>query len=267
MFPRVEGRELRALQAAVAASVALHAFVLFVLPGIRAPALAPALPTLTAVLRSPAPAARPSQVESSPPPPQEAKPVVEPTPKPVTPKVEPAKPPPPATPKIAVPAPAAPAASTTAAAPAATPAASPVSAPDTKAGTGTAPATPSTTVATAAPSAPSVSSSSSEPADPNALQGYKVQLAQFATKYKRYPATALQQHWEGIAEVKLTIGPDGRIRDAVIANSSGYEMLDKVAIEMVRKAAPLTEIKPSLRNKEFSVNLPIVFNIEHKTGG
>jgi protein TonB len=93
-----------------------------------------------------------------------------------------------------------------------------------------------------------------------------VQLAAFAAKYKRYPATALESHWEGIAEVKLTIGADGRIREAVIVNSSGHDMLDKVAIDMVRKAAPLTEIKPALRNKEFSINLPIVFNIERKSG-
>jgi hypothetical protein len=33
---------------------------------------------------------------------------------------------------------------------------------------------------------------------------------------------------------------------------------------MVRKAAPITEISTGLRNREFSINLPIVFSIERK---
>ena len=85
-------------------------------------------------------------------------------------------------------------------------------------------------------------------------------------KYKRYPRVAVERGWEGITEVKLSIGPDGKIREAVVAVSSGHEILDQQAIEMVRKAAPLTEITSGLRNREFSINLPIVFNIERKGG-
>ena len=224
----------------------------------------PALPTLSAVLRSPPPSIEPAAAPKAP-----AEPVREaqkPPPEPKT-KAEPPRPKTPApqlttptpqpqaapAPPTAVPAPAAP---TTAAAPA------PVTANESRPGASTAVSQPPTVVAAAAPN----SAVASGPADPDALQSYKVQLAALAAKYKRYPATALESHWEGIAEVKLTIGADGRIREVVIANSSGHDVLDKVAMDMVRKAAPLTEIKAALRNREFSINLPIVFNIEHKSG-
>jgi protein TonB len=124
-------------------------------------------------------------------------------------------------------------------------------------------ASPPTAVASSAPSA---ASASAEPADPTALQSYKIQLAAFAQKYQRYPRQAVEQKWEGIAEVKLTIGENGRIREAVIASSSGHDELDQEAIAMVRKAAPLTEIKSALRNREFSINLPVVFHLKREGG-
>jgi protein TonB len=123
-----------------------------------------------------------------------------------------------------------------------------------------------TAVATAAPGAPASASPRAEPADPNALQGYKVQLATYAAKYKRYPRLALERGWEGITEVKLTIGADGSIREVAVAASSGHDLLDQQAVEMVRKAAPVTQITSALRNREFSINLPVVFNIERKGG-
>jgi periplasmic protein TonB len=263
LFPPLEPRQFRALQIGIAASVLLHALVLFLAPGFRTPPRhMPALPTLSAVLRSPPPSVEPASApKTAAEPVREAqKPPPEPKPKaePPRPKIQ--------TPQLTTPTPqaqAAPAtpASTAPATPAAT-APAPVTASETKSGSSAATAQPPPVLASSAPNVAAASS----PADPDALEGYKVQLAAFAAKYKRYPATALESHWEGIAEVKLTIGADGRIREAVIVNSSGHDVLDKVAIDMVRKAAPLTEIKPALRNKEFSINLPIVFNIERKSG-
>jgi protein TonB len=264
LFPPLEPHHYRALQIGIAASLLLHALVLFLAPGFHTQAhQLPALPTLSAVLRSPPPSVEPASAPKAP-----ADPIRDAQKSPPEPKAK-AEPPKPKTqsPQLTTPtpqpqaAPAAPAVPTPPA-PAAPAAPAPVVANESKPGASAAASPPSTVVATAAPS----SAVASGPADPDALESYKVQLAAYAAKYKRYPATALESHWEGIAEVKLTIGADGRIRDVAIANSSGHEVLDKVAIDMVRKAAPLTEIRPALRNREFSINLPIVFNIERKTG-
>lgn len=241
-------REQRTLQLAIAASLALHALVLLFAPGVRVPPPAPVLPTLTAVLNTARILAEPARSEpekTRAEPPQPQRPVAEARPKP-----EAAKPGTPAMTAPSVePAPAIPASSASDGNRASAPSSSPGGPP-----------------AVVASAAPGSSASRAEPADPNALQNYKVQLAAYAAKYRKYPASALRSGWEGIAEVKLTIGPDGRIREAVIAASSGHEILDQQAIEMVRKAAPITEISAGLRNREFTINLPIVFNIERKGG-
>jgi periplasmic protein TonB len=256
-LPNVGIREQRALVLGIAASIVLHAMVLLMAPGFQAKQYVPELPTLTAVLRQPeAPVAAPAPPEAVTP-----KPVTEP-PKPVAAKPE-ARPEPPK-PRANVP----PAATQAAGAPVLTaPSSSP--APSVAAATGTpseakaGPVAPPTTVASAAPSA---ASASAEPIDPQALQGYKIQLAGFAQKYQRYPPKAIAQRWQGITEVKITIGENGRIRDAVVATSSGHDELDQEAIAMVRKAAPITEIKSALRNREFSINLEVVFQLKPANG-
>lgn len=247
-FSAMDARERHALQFAVAASILLHALALFIAPGMRAPERAPVLPPLTALLRAspqieaPLPVAREQPGAE----PEKPRPVAEPKPAPTAESAEPqAGEPPPMS------APSSKAAPSVAAADNA--------APETK------PA-PAAAAALASAALSAASSARAEPADPNALQGYKVQLAAFASKYKRYPRLALERGWEGIAEVKLTIGADGQVREAVIGVSSGHELLDREAVDMVRKAAPLTEITAALRNREFSVNLPIVFNIARKSG-
>jgi protein TonB len=250
LFPPLEPHQFRALQIGIAASVLLHALVLFVAPGFRAPPRQlPALPTLSAVLRSPPPSAEPASAPKAP-----AEPVREAQKPPPEPKAEPPRPKT-QTPQLTTQTPqpqAAPAAPTAPApvTPAAT-APAPVTASETKAGSSAAMAQPPPVLASSAPNAAAASS----PADPDAVQAYLVHLAANAQKYELFPEAGRGQHWQGIATLRLTIGANGRIRDIVVVNSSGHEEFDKIAIGMIRKGAPLTEIKPELRGREFSVDV------------
>jgi protein TonB len=244
-------REYRALLFAIAASLALHTLTLLLAPGFGAPIKAPpGLPALTAVLRDlPQPDSTPPQLE-----PQavtQPRPASEPRP-----KADPARPRPQNAPLLtsppSQPAPAIPAAES-----------GPVDTNSNTAAPTSSVVAPQTTIASTATTS---AIAHVEPADPGALQGYKVQLAAFAQKYQRYPPQAREREWEGIAEVKLTIGENGRIREVSIASSSGHDILDQEAMAMVRKAAPLAEITSALRNKEFSINLPVVFHLKHEGG-
>ncbi len=249
-------REYRALLIGIAASLAIHAMVLCLAPGFRPQKYVPELPTLTAVLRDvpqpetlTQPARGQPQPETEPP-----RPAAEPRPKPeaVKPRVQA---PLPLTAPSLQPAP-------TPAADAAAPDSKP--APAASAAPASAVPAPPAVVAT---TAPSVAATHTETVDPDALRDYQVHLGGNAAKYMRYPRTAVENNWEGIAEVKLTIGENGRIRALEIATSSGHDILDQQAIEMVRKAAPLTEIPGALRNKEFNTrSIFIRFNIERKGG-
>jgi protein TonB len=53
---------------------------------------------------------------------------------------------------------------------------------------------------------------------------------------KRYPPEALKRRWEGTVTLRLTIGEGGELRDVSVEQSSGYRVLDREAIRMMRKA-------------------------------
>ena len=83
-----------------------------------------------------------------------------------------------------------------------------------------------------------------------------------AKRYKRYPAQAMDKGWQGRVVVRLVIGANGRIRSNQIETSSGYEILDRQALDMVRKGKPLTRIPAALRGREFSVDIPVIFDLQ-----
>ena len=64
----------------------------------------------------------------------------------------------------------------------------------------------------------------------------------------------------------MVIGPEGNIVSISIRSRSGYEVLDQQALEMIRKAKPLTPIPPALRGKGFTIDVPVVFSLKEETG-
>ncbi|MGH8711312.1 MAG: energy transducer TonB family protein, partial [Burkholderiales bacterium] len=67
--------------------------------------------------------------------------------------------------------------------------------------------------------------------------------------------------WQGTAQVQLFVSAEGRMVNTVILRSSGFEVLDDQALEMVQQAAPLPQPPEALRGREFTVMVPIVFKL------
>lgn len=127
-------------------------------------------------------------------------------------------------------------------------------------GAAQAPAPPPRAVARAAPSpAPSAPS-----VDEDVLAHYRLQLIAAARRYKRYPRAAMDNQWEGAAEVAMVIGANGMIREMTISLSSGHALLDRQAIDMFRKAKPLVPIPASLRGREFRVTLKAIYSLRDR---
>ena len=103
---------------------------------------------------------------------------------------------------------------------------------------------------------------SSAPAlDEDVLARYRAQLIGAARRYKQYPRAAMDNQWEGAAEVAMVIDADGKIREMTIRSSSGHEVLDRQAIDMFRKAKPLVPIPGALRGREFRVTLKAIYSL------
>ena len=115
---------------------------------------------------------------------------------------------------------------------------------------------------TPAPAAPVAG----EATDPATLGQYRIAIITTAKRYKRYPRLALDNNWEGRAEVRMVVGADGSIASISIRSGSGFEILDQQALEMIRKAKALTPIPAALRGKGFTVDVPVVFSLKEETG-
>jgi len=85
-------------------------------------------------------------------------------------------------------------------------------------------------------------------------------LWQRVAELKRYPSGARLNGWEGKVVLRVVIRADGHLADVRIQKSSGYDELDRAALEAVRLASPL-HMKHELNTPEVAMNLPIVYSL------
>ena len=98
--------------------------------------------------------------------------------------------------------------------------------------------------------------------DPGALKTYGETLARAFDKKKSYPRIARLRNQQGTTQLKLRIGPDGKLHDLSVARSSGFDVLDAAAVHMVQDSLPLPEPPDVLRDRELTLTVPIVFKLE-----
>ena len=72
----------------------------------------------------------------------------------------------------------------------------------------------------------------------------------------------MEKGWAGKVEVRIVIGPNGMTQSIAVKTSSGFDVLDRAAVDMVTKAKPMTTIPPALRGREFAVDIPVIFSLQ-----
>ena len=103
--------------------------------------------------------------------------------------------------------------------------------------------------------------------DTGALDIYRLELMQMARKYKRYPRAAMDNNWEGRVVVRMVVGANGMISSISVATSTGHELLDKQALDMIQKAKGGVLIPPALRGREFTLEIPVIYSLKDQDSG
>lgn len=241
--------ENRAFNYAVLASIVLHAALLF---GIsvreRARPVEPAGPLVARLAEAPAAAPAPAAAAAPRPEPVKPRTAARPRPKPPAakpvakaepaPRIEPA-----AEPAAEAPQPN----EAEAAAPAAEPAA-----PAAMASIDPAPAAPAS-VQQGEGGAPQPG------ADARSVAEYRLQLIGAAPRYKRYPRVARENSWEGLVALRMAFSASGQVASLSVTKTSGYDVLDRQAMEMFKSAAAAVPVPPLLRGKEFAFDLAVTY--------
>jgi protein TonB len=81
-------------------------------------------------------------------------------------------------------------------------------------------------------------------------------------KHKNYPRIAQIRGWQGEVLIELLLDGNGKLKSKKVIQSSGYEALDKQALEMAEKASPFPAPPEALRGSNFSIKVPIPFRLE-----
>ena len=111
-----------------------------------------------------------------------------------------------------------------------------------------------------APTPPPVAAESA--VDQNELRrGYIRGVSTAVAKQKRYPRIAMQRGWQGEVMLRVVVDSNGNLVDVAVQQGSGYEALDREAIEMVRRAAPFP-LTAGMKREELAISLPVQFRLE-----
>ncbi len=94
---------------------------------------------------------------------------------------------------------------------------------------------------------------------PRAQGDYVGRLQSWLGKHKKYPRRARVRRQEGTVLLHLVIDRDGSLREYRIKESSGYDLLDRAAIAMIKRAQPLPRFPDSLDRTRIELVVPVQF--------
>lgn len=114
----------------------------------------------------------------------------------------------------------------------------------------------------AVPVAPVQAARAEPPPERGLVNSYEKSLSDLIRRHEKYPDRAKRQGWQGTAVVGLSLSADGKVTEISIIESSGRDILDEAALNMVRRASPLPRAPEGLRGKERTVRVPIVFKLQ-----
>jgi periplasmic protein TonB len=83
-------------------------------------------------------------------------------------------------------------------------------------------------------------------------------LLRHIERYQVYPVEARGERLQGLVQLVFAMGRDGRVLDAWVKQSSGSVVLDKAALDTVKRAQPLPRIPNELPDR-LNVMIPVAF--------
>lgn len=92
-----------------------------------------------------------------------------------------------------------------------------------------------------------------------AVSNYPGKVASKLRRALRYPRAAQKDRLKGQAVVSFTVAANGSVGSVRIARSSGSPILDKAALEAVRRAAPFSPIPAAAGRSSWRFSVPLAF--------
>jgi protein TonB len=91
---------------------------------------------------------------------------------------------------------------------------------------------------------------------------YWVRIREGIVEKARYPTRARRRGIEGEVLLLVRVDREGRLERAEVLGSSGSQLLDREALESLRRAAPFGAIAISVPDSELEFEIPVEFALE-----
>ena len=101
-----------------------------------------------------------------------------------------------------------------------------------------------------------------EPPDPALLERYGRSLSSLFSRHQQYPRLAAMRGWEGEVQLRITIARKGNIVATQVIRSSGFEVLDQNAVQLVTSTGALPRPPEALQNKDIQIVVPVLFKLD-----
>lgn len=89
-----------------------------------------------------------------------------------------------------------------------------------------------------------------------------VRVLEWLAQHRRYPGSARRERLQGTVEVVVVLMPDGRLVNQRIAQSSGHAILDKAALDLLRRASPVPmSAFFTGEARQLELRLPIIYRL------
>lgn len=99
------------------------------------------------------------------------------------------------------------------------------------------------------------------PLDP-VIDTATVRVLDWLAQHRRYPGAARRARLQGTVEVVVVLMPDGRLVNQRIAQSSGHSILDKAALDLLRRASPVPmSAFFTGEARQLELRLPIIYRL------
>ena len=91
------------------------------------------------------------------------------------------------------------------------------------------------------------------------IDNFLAEILMRIEKAKYYPSVARKRGMTGTITCKFSIFPDGSVDDISIVNSSKYVLLNKAAVDAIKKGVPYPEFPSSYKENVFTSQVDIKF--------
>jgi len=99
--------------------------------------------------------------------------------------------------------------------------------------------------------------------DQQSLLGrYAQQLSRLLASHQEYPRLAAQRGWEGEVRLRLKVARQGNLLSVQVDRSSGYDILDQHAMQLVDLASGMPPLPEGLEGSEISVIVPVNYRLK-----